>query len=111
VRYYAAYVEGADATHLGFAHLPQNRTGSLKTVIPANFNESHQRSYSTQGNIVQDDRKHAGWYHLRYHWYREPTGQRPQADFEFIKGARPKDESAWVSATINSSDRTASAGE
>jgi len=111
IRYYPAYVEGADWTTLGFAHLPQNRAGSLQTVIPGNFNESHQRSYSIRGAVVQDDRGAAGWYHLRYHWFREPAGNRPQADFQFVRDARPKDESAWVSATINSSDRSASAGE
>ncbi|MBK9974360.1 MAG: hypothetical protein IPP14_06270 [Planctomycetes bacterium] len=111
VRYYPAYVDGADWTDLGFAHLPQTRNGALKTVIPGNFNESHQRSHRIQGRIVQDDRQSERWYHMRYHWYREPTGNRPQADFEFVNGARPGDESDWVSNTIKNNNRSANAGE
>ncbi|MBE7491917.1 MAG: hypothetical protein HS108_09225 [Planctomycetes bacterium] len=111
VRYYPAYVEGADWTSLGFAHLPAAKDDCLKTVIPANFNESHQKNHALTGRVVQDDRKNAGWYHMRYHWYREPEGQRPQANFEFVHGKRPADESEWVSNTIRASERSASAGE
>lgn len=111
VRYYPAYVEGADWTNLGFAHLPQARDGCLVTVIPPNFNESHQKAHAISGKVVQDDRRNASWYHMRYHWYREPSGNRPQALFEFVMGARPADESEWVSSTIRSSDQKASAGE
>lgn len=111
VRYYPGYVEGADWTNLGFAHLPEARDGCLKTVIPPNFNESHQKAHAISGRVVQDDRAGAGWYHMRYHWYREPEGQRPQATFEFVHGKRPADESEWVSQTIRNSDQSASAGE
>ncbi len=111
VRYYPAYVEGADWTNLGFAHLPEAKGGCLKTVIPPNFNESHQKSHAISGKVVQDDRANAGWYHMRYHWYREPEGQRPQANFEFVANKRPADESEWVSQTIRNSDQSASAGE
>lgn len=111
VRYYPGYVDGADWTNLGFAHLPEAKDGCLKTVIPPNFNESHQKAHAISGKVVQDDRANAGWYHMRYHWYREPEGQRPQALFEFVKSARPADESEWVSQTIRTSDQSASAGE
>lgn len=111
VRYYPGYVEGADWTSLGFAHLPEARDGCIKTVIPPNFNESHQKSYALSGRVVQDDRRNAGWYHMRYQWYREPEGRRPQALFEFVRDKRPADESEWVSQTIRNSDQRASAGE
>ena len=111
IRFYPAYVQGADWTDLGFAHLPQNRTGSVVTDIPENFNESHQRKHELKGEIVQDDRTQSHWYNMRYHWWREPTGNRPQATFTFTKGMRPVDEPTWLSTTIERGSRTANAGE
>jgi hypothetical protein len=111
VRFYPAYVEGADWTELGFAHLPQNREGSIITDIPDNFNETHQRAHELKGAVLQDDRGRARWYHMRYHWYREPEGGRPQATFDFQKYARPKNEPTWLSNTLESGVRHASAGE
>jgi hypothetical protein len=111
VRYYPGYVEGADGTELGFAHLPQNRDGSMVTDIPDNFNESHQRNHETKGRVVQDDRANSHWYNMRYHWWREPTGNRPQADFVFNKQGRPKNEPTWLADTIDKGATTANAGE
>jgi hypothetical protein len=111
VRYYPGFVEGADWTDLGFAHLPQNRTASIITDIPENFNESHQRNHIHAGAVLQDDRTQSRFYHMRYHWWREPTGNRPQADFHFMKDARPADEPAWLSTTIEQGTRSSSAGE
>lgn len=111
VRFYPGYVEDADWTTLGFAHLPQNRTGSIVTDIPENFNESHQSRHDHRGRVVQDDRARGKWYHMRYHWWREPTGQRPQARFTFKKYARPMDETPWQTNTIDHGVRTANAGE
>jgi hypothetical protein len=111
VRFYPAYVQEADWTTLGFAHLPQNRTGSIVTDIPDNFNESHQRGYDLKGKVVQDDRDQAKFYHMRYHWYREPEGKRPQATFQFQKYKRPTDEPAWLNHTLDHGVRQANAGE
>jgi len=111
VRFYPGFVEGADWTELGFAHLPQNRMGSMVTDIPENFNESHQRKHEHTGAVLQDDRDKSRWYHMRYHWWREPTGNRPQATFTFGKYARPVDEPTWLSTTIQRGSRTANAGE
>lgn len=111
VRFYPAFIEGTHATDLGFSHLPQNRTGSLITDIPENFNESHQRNYETRGKVVQDDRARARFYSIRYHWFREPTGNRPQATFTFRKYERPKDEPTWLQTTVDHGTRTSNAGE
>jgi hypothetical protein len=111
VRFYPAYIEGVDETDHGFSHLPQNRDGSIVTDIPGNFNESHQRAHELKGAILQDDRQRARWYYIRYHWYREPEGGRPQATFDFQKYARPKNEPTWLSNTLESGVRHASAGE
>ncbi|MCB9896110.1 MAG: hypothetical protein H6839_16880 [Planctomycetes bacterium] len=111
VRYYPGYVEGTDATDLGFAHLPQNRAGNIVTDIPENFNEGHQRKHEQKGRVVQDDRARSNWYNMRYHWWREPSGRRPQATFTFTKGTRPVDEPTWLSTTIERGSRTANAGE
>ncbi|MBZ0136195.1 MAG: hypothetical protein K8I27_07475 [Planctomycetes bacterium] len=111
VRFYPGFVEGADWTDLGFAHLPQNRTGSLMTDIPENFNESHQRNHDHRGVVLQDDRQSGKFYSMRYHWWREPTGNRPQATFTFAKYKRPPDEPTWLNTTIDHGTRTSSAGE
>ncbi len=111
VRFYPGYVENADWTALGFAHLPQNRSGSLITDIPENFNESHQRGHELKGAILQDDRDGARWYHMRYRWRREQATKRPQATFEFHKYTRPADEPDWLANTLDHGVRHASAGE
>lgn len=111
VRFYPGFVEGVDATDLGFAHLPQNHDGSLVTDIRENFNESHQRKHDTVGMVVQDDRVRGRFYSIRYHWYREPTGNRPQATFTFAKYKRPPDEPTWLQTTVNHGTRTSNAGE
>ena len=111
IRYYPAFVEGADWTDLGFAHLPQNRTGVLVTDIPENFNEGHQRKHELRGEVMQDDRAKSRWYNMRYHWWREPTGQRPQATFSFSRDRRPDDEPTWLTTTIERGTRSANAGE
>ena len=111
VRFYPGFVEGADWTELGFAHLPQNRTGSMVTDIPENFNESHQRKHDHLGEVLQDDRQRGRFYSMRYRWWREPSGNRPQATFTFAKYERPKDEPTWLQTTIDQGTRTASAGE
>ncbi len=111
VRYYAAFVRDADWTSLGFAHLPKNHDGSIVTVIPRNFNERHQRGYIIDGEVEADDRSKGQFYSMRYSWWREQSAGRPQADFTFRNGKRPPDETAWVAATINNSNKSAGAGE
>jgi hypothetical protein len=111
VRFYPGYVSGADWTPLGFAHLPQNRDGSIITDIPANFNESHQRAYQLKGRVEQDDRDRSRWYHIRYEWWREGEARRPKANFNFVKDERPGDEPAWLAGTLDHGVRHASAGE
>lgn len=111
VRFYPAFVEGADWTNLGFAHLPGNRVGTMVTDIPENFNESHQRNYAMTGSIVQDDRARGQFYNMRYEWWREPSAQRPQAKFTFTSSGRPTDEPAWLAQTINHGVLDGKAGE
>ncbi|MDC1141802.1 hypothetical protein OAU50_01815 [Planctomycetota bacterium] len=100
VRYYPAFVEGADWTRLGFAHLPGNRGESITTNIPDNFNENHQDRFIEQGQIVQDDRANGGWYSLHYHWWREPSGRRPQATLRFREDERAPSEPIWITQTF-----------
>ncbi|MBV6516277.1 MAG: hypothetical protein HPKKFMNG_01941 [Planctomycetes bacterium] len=111
VRYYPAFVRDADWTNLGFAHLPRNHDGSLVTNIPRNFNERHQRGYIIDGVVEAADRARGRFYSMRYRWQREQPGQKPVADFVFRRDQRPPDETAWVAQTINSSNRSAGAGE
>jgi hypothetical protein len=111
VRYYPGYVEGADWTRLGFAHLPSNREGSIVTDIPPNFNESHQRNHELRGSVVQDDRANGGFYHMRYRWQRAGQERQPTATFTFNPDGRPDDEPAWLTYTIDHGTRQAIAGE
>jgi hypothetical protein len=111
VRFYPGYVDGADWTRLGFAHLPGNRDGSIITDIPANFNESHQRNHDLRGRVVEDDRDNGKFYYMRYHWWREPRERRPQAEFTFGREGRPDDEPAWLSNAIDYGVRQATAGQ
>ncbi|MCC6573651.1 MAG: hypothetical protein IT462_07660 [Planctomycetes bacterium] len=109
VRYYPAFVRDADWSALGFAHLPGNREGTIRTDIPKNFNERHQRGYIIEGAILQDDRARSHWYSMRYSWKREDG--MPTADFAFRRDARPPDESAWLSRVLDKGMREAGAGE
>ena len=75
VTIYPAVIENADFTFLGFAHLPGNREGSVKTIIPDNFNRRYQGSHQTQGKVVVDDRAQGSrHYHFVYTWKRKPDG-------------------------------------
>ena len=111
IRYYPAFVEGADWTRLGFAHLPSNRDESIRTNIPDNFNENHQDSFIAQGRVVKDDRDKPRWYSLHYHWWREPTGKRPQATLDFRDFERPEIEPDWLAKTLDAGLTTAGAGD
>ncbi len=72
IRIYPAMVAGADFTFLGFAHLPENRDGSLQTHIPHNFNRSYQKNHETRGKVLVDDRERGSrFYELDYQWYDE----------------------------------------
>lgn len=109
VRYYPAFVREADWTALGFAHLPKNRDGSIRTEIPPNFNERHQRGFIIDGVIVQDDRRKPRWYSMRYSWKRQDG--RPTAEFAFRRDARPPDESTWLARVLDKGMVEAGAGE
>lgn len=111
VRFYAGFVRDADWTSLGFAHLPQNHSGTLVTKIPRNFNERHQRGYIIEGTVEADDRANSRIYSMRFSWWREPTSGKAQADFSFRNGSRPPDETSWVTSTVNASNKSAGAGE
>ncbi|MEE9312225.1 MAG: hypothetical protein V3V10_07395 [Planctomycetota bacterium] len=111
VRYYPAFVEGADWTHLGFAHLPENKNKTIQTQIPDKFNEKHQDSYLEIGKIVQDDRAKERWYSLHYHWWREPTGKRPQATLDFLPNDRPDYEPDWLAKTLDAGITTVGSGD
>ena len=50
---YLAQVEGADWSPIGFAHLPENHDGTLRTTVGRGFNSRHQRRYATQGTITK----------------------------------------------------------
>jgi|GEM_PF-2764672 len=75
VTLYPANVKDQDATWLGFAHLPANRDGSVKTRVGANFNRRYQQRHRTQGVIVADDRRNARHYTLRYRWELQAQGK------------------------------------
>lgn len=59
---YPACVEGIDATSSGFAQLPQNFDGSVKTTTGPKFNEYYQKNHKTQGRITKAAR------HLATRW-------------------------------------------
>lgn len=52
MKVYAAVVEGADEAH-GFAHLPQNVDGSVKTTVSNKFNAWYWRDYEMRGEITK----------------------------------------------------------
>lgn len=109
VRYYPAFIEGTDSTYLGFAHLPANKDESIRTNIPDSFNKKYQKNYIETGRIVQDDRSRSGWYSLHFHWWREPTGKRPQATLDFIEDGRLEYEPDWLVKTLGQSASEAAA--
>ena len=53
---YPGEVEGADTTILGFAMLPENRDGSVKTTTGLLFNEQYRKNHKLQGRIVDCDK-------------------------------------------------------
>lgn len=64
---YMGKVEGVDWNSNGtFAHLPQNRDGTVVTDIGSNFNEAYQKSNETRGRIVSDNRPEGFWWSLTY---------------------------------------------
>jgi len=79
VRVYPALVEGADWTFYGFAHVPENRDGSLMTNIPPNFNRSHQERFQMRGRVVADAREASREYVLRYEWRGGGPGTKGEA--------------------------------
>lgn len=56
---YPATVDGADTTPFGFAMLPENRDGSVKTTTGTAFNEGYRSRHEVRGRVVADA-KHLG---------------------------------------------------
>ncbi|MCK6439378.1 MAG: hypothetical protein L6Q71_04170 [Planctomycetes bacterium] len=75
IKLYPGVVENADFTLLGFAHLPSNRSGSVRTNIPANFNRGYQDDHQLRGTVLIDDGER-NWreYELAYDWRRTGEG-------------------------------------
>lgn len=64
---YMGRVEGVDWNAYGtFAHLPQNRDGSIKTTITDEFNTKYQERNETRGRIVADNRSEGFWWSIRF---------------------------------------------
>lgn len=64
---YPAEVEGADKTEYGFAELPQNRDGSVRSnTDPKTFNLAYHRKHKRQGKIVSDRRDLGRWWRIIY---------------------------------------------
>lgn len=59
---YPANVEGVDATGSGYAQLPQNLDGSVKTTTGEKFNGWYWKDYKTQGRVTKAAR------HLATRW-------------------------------------------
>ncbi len=85
VRMYLGLVEHASFTFQGFAHLPQNRDGSVVTRIPSNFNRSYQDNHTTRGRIVHDDRENGSLdYRIVYDWRQPDQAQAPVAELRVM---------------------------
>lgn len=63
MRIYPANVTGVDYDN-GFAHLPQNIDGSLKTNIGPFFNPEYQKDHKTQGRITKADRDNSIYWSI-----------------------------------------------
>lgn len=61
MKVYLAVVEGAHWTHNGFAHLPANMDGSVKTTVGKGFNASYQHLYETRGKITAASAEYLTW--------------------------------------------------
>ncbi len=61
MKVYLAVVDGVDWDHKGFAHLPQNKDGSLKTNVSAHFNFTYQQYHKTQGSVVKQSDEYMTW--------------------------------------------------
>lgn len=62
---YPAKVEGVDWDK-NFAHLPENRDGSVKTTVGESFNEKYQKNHVTKGRVVSDRRDHGFWWSIEW---------------------------------------------
>lgn len=89
VKLYPAMVENADFTFLGFAHLPRNRDGNVKTDVPPSFNRRYQERHETRGSILADDRDAGLNYHISYSWRVPNTGATPVANLVFNPSGTP----------------------
>jgi hypothetical protein len=64
---YPAEVEDTDMSALGFAELPENRLGTVKSTIdPTRFNADHNSKHQRQGRVVRDARSQGIWWSIRY---------------------------------------------
>ena len=62
---YPATAEGVDWDD-DFAHLPQNRDGSVKTLIGRDFNKSYQEDHETRGKVVTDKKEAGFWWSIEW---------------------------------------------
>lgn len=61
MKVYLAVVEGAHWTHNGFAHLPENMDGSVKTTVSKNFNAAYNWTHETRGKITARSDEYLTW--------------------------------------------------
>lgn len=62
---YPAEVEGVDWDK-DFAHLPENRDGTVKTTVGSNFNEKYQKNHVTKGRVIADRRDQGFWWSIEW---------------------------------------------
>ena len=62
---YPANVEGVDWSR-NFAHLPENKDGSVVTSIGSTFNEDYQKEHKTIGRVVDEDRSKGFWWGIEW---------------------------------------------
>lgn len=63
---YPGNVEGVDWTPRGFAQLPQNLDGTIKTSIGKGFNKKYQKKHETKGRITASDRTMGFWWTIEF---------------------------------------------
>ncbi|MHC4841908.1 MAG: hypothetical protein ACYTDT_13300 [Planctomycetota bacterium] len=63
---YVASVRGADFTDLGFAMLPENESGTMKTEVSHRFNQSYQAEHQTSGIVMDSEVHHGLAYRIQY---------------------------------------------
>jgi hypothetical protein len=61
MKVYLGDIEGADWDHFNFAHLPQNKSGLVKTSISKNWNTRYTSSHKTRGRVIRQSSVSGNW--------------------------------------------------